>query len=72
LLLAIATEVTVLAVIALVWRDEVVEESRRESPLRQRNARLLPAGPHFRMGERNRRELSEKAETGAGRNAERE
>jgi len=51
LFLAIATEVTVLAAIALVWRDEVMGESQRESPLRHRHARMRTAGPHFTMGQ---------------------
>ncbi len=67
LFLAIATEVTVLAVIALVWRDEVMGEIQRKSPLRHRHAHMRAAGPHFRLGRGDRRGLSEKQETGAGR-----
>ncbi len=67
LFLAIATEVTVLAAIALVWRDEVMGESQRESPLRHRHARMRTAGPHFTMGQWDWRGLSEKEETGTRR-----
>jgi len=67
LFLAIATEVTVLAAIALVWRDEVMGESQRESPLRHRHALMRTAGPHFTMGQWDWRGLSEKEETGTRR-----
>ena len=62
LFLAIATEVTVLAAIALVWRVEVMRESERESPLR--HARMRTAGPHFTMGQWDWPGLSEEEETG--------
>ena len=64
LFLAIAAEVTVLAVLALVWRDEVMRESQRESPPRPRHTHLLPAGPHFTIGLSNRRGLSEEKARG--------
>lgn len=64
LFLAIATEVTVLAAIALVWRDEVMRESQQESPLRHRHARMRPAGPHFTISQWDWRGLSEEEQTG--------
>jgi len=64
LFLAIATEVTLLAAIALVWRDEVMMESQLEWPLRPRHTHIRPAGPHFSIGQPVWRGLSKKEELG--------
>ena len=62
LLLAIAAEVTVLAVIALVWRDEVMGKTRPESSLRHGHVQVRIAGPHYRLGPWTWREPADEEE----------
>ena len=50
LFLAIATEVTILAAIVLIWRDEVTKKSHWKLPLGHRHIPVRTAGPHFRIG----------------------
>ncbi len=52
LFLAIATEVTVLAAIVLIWRDEVTGKSHGNLPFGHRHVPMQAAGSHFRIGHR--------------------